>query len=103
MVNQGIRSLLAARSVMLAVQYLSSFRNRRIRHFHLELALRRLSRSMSKPTIPPSRPKTRFLLVSLLSPPANGQALAFEILCRGLGVHNYDCRVVNIQGKISPP
>lgn len=54
---------------------------------------------MSKPTLPPSGAKTRFLLVGPLSPPPNGQALAFEMLYRGLGVHNYDCRVVNIQGK----
>lgn len=57
---------------------------------------------MSKLTLPPSRPKTRFLLVGPLSPPTTGQALAFEMLCRGLGVHDYDCRVVNIQGKNLP-
>ena len=57
---------------------------------------------MSEPTIPPSRPKARFLLVGPLSPPVHGQSLAFEMLCCGLRTHNYDCRVVNIQGKKRP-
>lgn len=56
-------------------------------------------RSMSKSTIPPFRPKTRFLLVGPLPPPAHGQALAFEMLCDELRARNYDCRVINVQGK----
>lgn len=54
---------------------------------------------MSKTTIRSSRPKTRFLLAGPLPPPVNGQSLAFEMLCRELRAHNYDCEVVNIQGK----
>lgn len=54
---------------------------------------------MSKPTIPHLNQRPGSCLAGLLSPPANGHALAFDTLCRGLGVHNYDCRVVNIQRK----
>ena len=52
-----------------------------------------------EPRISASGPVPRFLLVGPLPPPATGQSLAFEMLCRVLRERGYDCRVVNIQGK----
>lgn len=54
---------------------------------------------MSKISLPSSRPTPRFLLVGPLPPPASGQSLAFETLCSALWDRDYDCRVVNVQGK----
>ena len=43
------------------------------------------------------------LLVGDLPPPAHGQSVSFEMLCRGLSNRGFDCRVVDLGRKRSSP
>ena len=50
----------------------------------------------------PTRRK-RYLLVGDLPPPANGQSVAFETLCRELPGRGFDCRVVDLARRSDTP
>ena len=45
----------------------------------------------------------RFLLVGELPPPAHGQSLSFEMLCRELPARGFDCRVVDMGRRRPSP
>lgn len=47
--------------------------------------------------------RKRYLLVGDLPPPANGQSVAFETLCRGLPGRGFDCHVVDLARRSATP
>ena len=50
-----------------------------------------------------SPPRRRILLAGPLPPPAHGQSLAFEMLCRELRGRDYDCRTVDLARRKASP
>ena len=51
----------------------------------------------------PALRRRRVLLVGDLPPPAHGQSLCFELLCRELPGRGIDCRIVNLARKSGHP
>ena len=48
-------------------------------------------------------PRRRFLFVGDLPPPAHGQSLCFDLLCRELPSRGFDCRIVNLARRSDSP